>query len=112
MWTHVFSLPKSEVAAAIPPGTAAIFHEAEGNEVSASVKFPPPTADPRDPLNYSASRKAGTLVVAAVYGFVANFTSAVIAPALQLWPMVFPDDPRSYAERNYLIAVGYPFLLP
>lgn len=106
MWKHAFSLSKAEVQAATPPGTIKIFHEEETGHTSGFIKFPRPSADARDPLNFSRSRKAGALIVASVFAFVANFTSSVIAPALQLWPMAFPNDPRTYAERSYLIAVS------
>jgi hypothetical protein len=106
MWKHAFSLSKAEVQAATPPGTIKIFHEEETGHASGFIKFPRPSADARDPLNFSRGRKTGALIVASVFAFVANFTSSVIAPALQLWPMAFPNDPRTYAQRSYLIAVG------
>lgn len=106
MWKHAFSLSKLDVAAATPPGTVEIFHESEGEQNTSFIKFPQPTSDPRDPLNLSWGRKAGALLVAAIFAFVANFTSSVIAPALQIWPMAFPNDHRPFSELSYLIAVS------
>jgi len=64
------------------------------------------TDDPRDPLNLPTWHKIAALCVASLYGFVANYTSGVIAPALQLWPMFFPKDPRTTSELTKLIAVS------
>jgi hypothetical protein len=69
------------------------------------VKFPKPSNSPRDPLNFSFRRKAAALVVASLYAFIANYTSSVIAPVLQLWPSVYRNDPRSFSELSYIIAV-------
>jgi hypothetical protein len=69
------------------------------------VKFPKPSDSPRDPLNFSFSRKAGALLVASVYAFVSNFTSSDIAPVLQLWPAAFPEEPKSFSQLAYIIAV-------
>lgn len=106
MWKYAFSLSKAEVDDATPLGTVEIFHEPESGQASRLIKFPHPTTDIRDPLNFSRSRKTGALVVASVFAFVANFTSSVIAPALQLWPRTFPEDPRPFSELAYLIAVS------
>ncbi|KAH6670879.1 major facilitator superfamily domain-containing protein [Plectosphaerella plurivora] len=110
MWKRAFSLSKAEVQAATPPGTIKIFHEQETGHVPGFIKFPRPSTEARDPLNFSRGRKIGALLVASVFAFVANFNSSVIAPALQIWPMAFPNDQRSYAERTYLIAVNILFL--
>lgn len=69
------------------------------------------TDDPRDPLNLPTWHKIAALCVASLYGFVANYTSGVIAPAFNLWPMFFPKDPRTISELTKLIAVSF-FLIP
>lgn len=63
------------------------------------------TDDPWDPLNFPTWHKIAALLVAALYAFTANFCSGVIAPAFQLWPMIFPRDPRSISDLSVLIAV-------
>lgn len=71
------------------------------------VKFPKPSNSPRDPLNFSFKRKAGALIVASLYAFVANFASSNIAPVLQLWPSRYPTEPKTFDQLSYIIAVGY-----
>lgn len=51
--------------------------------------------------------KISALSVASLYAFTANYTSGVIAPAFQLWPMIFPKDPRTFSELSKLIAVCF-----
>ena len=70
------------------------------------VKFPKPSNSPRDPLNFSFSRKAGALVVASLYAFIANFASSNIAPVLQLWPSRYPTEPKTFDQLSYIIAVS------
>ncbi len=70
------------------------------------VKFPKPSDSPRDPLNFSFSRKAGALLVASVYAFVSNFTSSSIAPVLQLWPAAYPQEPKDFSQLAYIVAVS------
>ena len=79
-----------------------IDHEASDGHL---VKFPVPSADPRDPLNYPVWQKATALLIVSIYAFVANFTSSIVAPAIQVWPYTFPQDPRSISELTRLIAV-------
>jgi MFS family permease len=74
------------------------------------VKFPTPSDDPRDPLNLPAWHKAAALLAASTYAFVANYTSSVIAPALQLWPATFPQEPKPFSELAHIIAVHVLFL--
>jgi hypothetical protein len=46
------------------------------------------------------------LLVASIYAFIANFTSSVIAPVLQLWFVAYPQEPKSFSDLSYLIAVS------
>lgn len=71
------------------------------------VKFPKPSNSPRDPLNFSFTRKAAALIVASLYAFIANFASSNIAPVLQLWPSRYPTEPKGFDELSYIIAVRY-----
>lgn len=125
-WTEAFSVSKTQLAVAAPPGTARIQGECLMSKLSCAtiiltlcsveddttndshgvILFPPPTEDPRDPLNLPAWHKVVALVVVSIYTFVANFTSSIIAPALQIWPMSFPQDPKSVPQLTYLIAVS------
>ncbi|KAM5345101.1 hypothetical protein ACJ41O_010963 [Fusarium nematophilum] len=108
-WKEAFALSTEDVDAATPPGTVRIHREHEDPGIESAVVFQA-TDDPRDPLNYPTWKRTAALLVAAVYGFVANYTSAIIAPALQLWPYAFPTDPRSYSELTTLVAVHVLFL--
>jgi hypothetical protein len=45
------------------------------------------------------------LLVASLYAFVANYTASIVAPVLTLWPTVYPQDPRSFSELSYIVAV-------
>lgn len=69
------------------------------------LKLPAPSADPADPLNWAPWRKLALLLVGSVYAFTANFISSNIAPALSLWFMAFPKEPKPYPELVYFIAV-------
>ncbi|GKU10922.1 major facilitator superfamily transporter [Fusarium langsethiae] len=101
-----FALSSQEVEVATPPGTIQIHREEEdGHRHILSL-----TNDPRDPLNFPTWTKIAALLVVSLYAFVANFTSGVIAPALQIWPMVFPKDPRSLSELSKLMAINVLFL--
>ncbi|CEI68314.1 hypothetical protein FVEN_g5516 [Fusarium venenatum] len=101
----VFSLSSQEVDAAAPPGTIQIHREEEDGRHTLS-----PTDDPQDPLNFPTWSKITALLVVSLYAFVTNFTSGVIAPAFQLWPMIFPKDPRSLSELSTLMAINVLFL--
>jgi hypothetical protein len=74
--------------------------------ISAS-HYPIPSESPADPLNWPKWRRLAVLFNSSFYAFVANFTSASIAAALNAWPMFFPSDAqRPFAELTYLIAVS------
>lgn len=70
------------------------------------VKFPTPSADPADPVNWAPWRKLALLLVASVYAFTANYISSNIAPALTLWPAVYPKEQKTLPQLVYFIAVG------
>ncbi|KAJ3539170.1 hypothetical protein NM208_g5594 [Fusarium decemcellulare] len=106
---EAFALSAQEVDAAAPPGTVQIHREQEFADNYADF-IQQSSNDPRDPLNFPAWRKLTALIVAALYAFVANYTSGVISPAFQIWPYTFPKDPRSYSELTTLIAVHILFL--
>ncbi|KAK4119831.1 MFS general substrate transporter [Parathielavia appendiculata] len=104
VWREAFALSAAEVDERVPPGTVRIL-EHTANHDSHFVKFPKPSSSPRDPLNLPFWRRTAALLVASLYAFVANYTSSVIAPVLQLWPKVYPQDPRPFSELSYIIAV-------
>ncbi|KAB5550753.1 major facilitator superfamily domain-containing protein, partial [Coniochaeta sp. 2T2.1] len=108
-WRHAFSLPKHAVADATPQGTVKFIAESIAG-VHDTLKWPRPSADPADPLNWSVWRKTAILILSSIYAFVANYSSSNIAPALQLWNYTFPTDPRPYPELVRLIAVNVLFL--
>ncbi|KAF7516619.1 hypothetical protein G7054_g14075 [Neopestalotiopsis clavispora] len=110
-WKHAFNVSKEDLKKATPPGTIVVTPDdvSIGEVVEATGnlhRFPVPSADPADPLNWPNWRKHALLVVAAIYSFVANFASSSVAPALQLWPMFFPMDQRTFAELTRLVAVN------
>ncbi|KAF4450873.1 hypothetical protein F53441_6061 [Fusarium austroafricanum] len=102
---EAFSLSSQEVEAATPPGTVQIHREREDAIVHFDV-----TDDPRDPLNFPTWHKIAALSVASIYAFTANYVGGVIAPAFQLWPVIFPRDPRTNSELTVLIAIVVLFL--
>ncbi|KAJ4021401.1 hypothetical protein NW752_004409 [Fusarium irregulare] len=103
---QAFALSSQEVDASAPPGTIQIHREQEDGHHDNIVV----SGDPRDPLNFPTWQKIAALLVASLYAFSANFTSGVIAPAFQLWPMIFPKDPRSLSELSTLMAINVLFL--
>ncbi|KAF4339646.1 HOL1 [Fusarium beomiforme] len=105
---EALALSSHEVDAATPPGTTQIHREQE--DVNHAIVSAHPTDDPRDPLNFPTWHKVAALSVASLFAFVANYTSGVIAPAFQMWPMIFPKDPRSLSELSKLIAIHVLFL--
>ncbi|KAK2000475.1 major facilitator superfamily transporter [Colletotrichum falcatum] len=112
-WKYAFALSKEEVAAATPPGTAMLLAEDDSRSSASSgslARFPPPSDDPADPLNWAQWRKIALLLVASLYAFSGNFTSASLAPALQLWFQAFPDDKRPYSDLTYFVAINVLFL--
>ncbi|KAI5460933.1 major facilitator superfamily transporter [Mariannaea sp. PMI_226] len=116
-WKHAFSLSKEQVRDATPPGTVTLIeHRTSSTNGQASaddagiIKYPLPSSDPADPLNWPTWRKMALLATVSLYAFVANFTSADIAAALQLWPKFFPTDPQSESNLVHLIAVNVLFL--
>jgi hypothetical protein len=130
-WKYAFSLSRDAVKAATPPGTVrligknplAIIVEVEshnlfrnpehgttqqpnGKYVDRVAKNPAPTSDPADPLNWAPWRKISCLTTVSLYAFVCNFISASIAPALPIWNLSFPQDPRPFDDLMRFVAVG------
>ncbi|KAH8655282.1 major facilitator superfamily domain-containing protein [Xylariales sp. PMI_506] len=110
-WKHAFAISKDEISAATPPGTVVLIqhNKQDGETHDTTLRIPVPSEDPADPLNWPSWRKHSMLLVASLYGFVANFASAAIAPGLQLWPLAFPQDPRPFTELTQLVAVNVLF---
>ncbi|KAH7014934.1 major facilitator superfamily transporter [Ilyonectria destructans] len=111
-WKFAFSLSKAEVHEAKPPGTALIIREHERNVGSSTelIKFPQPSNDPADPLNWPTWRKFTALLVASLFAFTGNFLSASIAPALQLLYHGIVPPTRPFSELTYLISTSTLFL--
>ncbi|KAL2176413.1 major facilitator superfamily domain-containing protein [Thermothelomyces heterothallicus CBS 202.75] len=99
-WKYAFSLPSEAVKAATPPGTILL------TDVVRVVRFPTPTADPADPLNWPRWQKAACMVTLSLYAFVSNYISASIAPALPRWNYEFPDDRRPSQDLMQFVAVN------
>ncbi|KAH8682670.1 major facilitator superfamily transporter [Xylariales sp. PMI_506] len=99
-WKHAFSISTEEIETLTPPGTV-VFIEGE----TGSIRFPKPSLDPADPLNWPIWRKHAVLLVGALYSFVANFAASNIAPGLQMWPLFFPTDIVPFTELSRLISV-------
>ncbi|KAH8897807.1 major facilitator superfamily transporter [Thozetella sp. PMI_491] len=117
-WSRAFALSKDEIDEAKPPGTVELVEHNEKLSSDAEglspgehiVRYPVPTSDPADPLNWPTWRKFTLLLIASIYAFVANWNSAVIASGLPLWPLAFPTDQRTLTELSYLIAVNILFI--
>ncbi|PCG89188.1 Major facilitator superfamily domain, general substrate transporter [Penicillium occitanis (nom. inval.)] len=112
-WKAAFSLSSTEVKNAVPPGTVTLVerrHEAEDGagfkDGGRIIKVPTPSSDPADPLNWPVWRKAAVLLMAAMYPFVADFVSSVIAPAFPVWNSAFPQEPKPVSDLTHLIAVN------
>ncbi|KAL0933460.1 major facilitator superfamily transporter [Colletotrichum truncatum] len=118
-WKHAFSLSKHEVLQATPPGTAKLICESRHEDESVGgsrrssaslIRFPQPSKDPADPLNWPSWRKFALLLTVSLYSFAGNFTSASIAPGLQLWFKTFPTQIRPFSDLTYFIAISTLFL--
>ncbi len=77
----------------------------KGRYVDRVVKFPIPTEDPADPLNWPTWRKVACMVSVSLYAFVANYISASMAPALPMWNHAFPHDRRPLKDLMSFVAV-------
>ncbi|CCF43117.1 major facilitator superfamily transporter [Colletotrichum higginsianum] len=114
-WKYALALSKQDVLTATPPGTVRLLAEDESTTRSlrssnSLIRFPQPSEDPADPLNWAQWRKFGLLLTVSLYSFVGNFTSSGIAPALSLWFKEFPHDVRPFSDLSYFIAVNVLFL--
>lgn len=77
----------------------------DGRHVDRVAKYPLPTSDPADPLNWPQWRKVACMSTLSFYAFVSNYISAALAPALPAWNPSFPQDPRPIHELMELVAV-------
>ncbi|KAI4596955.1 hypothetical protein KJ359_004865 [Pestalotiopsis sp. 9143b] len=114
-WKYAFALSKAEVKEATPPGTVLLIEhrgkidqEVGGND-DVTIRFPRPSADPADPLNWAPWRKHTVLLTVSLFALFSNFTSASLAPGLSLWPLYYPDDPRPFTVLARLMAVNVLF---
>ncbi|KAL2163025.1 hypothetical protein VTH06DRAFT_6861 [Thermothelomyces fergusii] len=114
-WKHAFSLPSEAVKAATPPGTVLLIdHDAaahvrgdgRADDDGRVFRFPAPTTDPADPLNWPRWQKAACMATLSLYAFVSNYISASIAPALPWWNKEFPRDPRPPQDLMQFVAVN------
>ncbi|KAJ5943301.1 hypothetical protein N7516_003469 [Penicillium verrucosum] len=107
---YAFSLPKSAVQQATPPGTVDLYGHEEGPTSESALGpqlrvSPTPSTCPSDPLNWSLWRKAMALLSASVYCFVANVASASLSSALAFLATDFhPPVPQTHL--SHLIAVN------
>ncbi|QQK39811.1 MFS general substrate transporter [Penicillium digitatum] len=107
---YAFSLPKSAVQQATPPGTVELY-DYEGGSTSESAfspqlrVSPTPSSCPSDPLNWSPWRKAMALLSASFYCLIANITSSSLSSALVFLAMDF-HPPVAQADLTHLIAVN------
>ncbi|KAI0127435.1 major facilitator superfamily domain-containing protein [Xylariales sp. AK1849] len=109
-WKHAFSISQEEIKTATPPGTVVFITGTDETKSSHDVhgkhiRFPKPSNDPADPLNWPIWRKHVVLIIVSLYSFVANFAASNISPALQLWPLFFPHDIRPFPVLSRLISV-------
>ncbi|KAK5654931.1 hypothetical protein OQA88_6687 [Cercophora sp. LCS_1] len=122
-WRHAFSLSRDAVKAATPPGTVRLIEhgttQENGRYVDRLAKYPIPTSDPADPLNWAPWRKSACVATVSFYAFVATFVSASLLPALSIWNLSFPDRllPRGdlmqfVAFNALLLGLGNIFWVP
>jgi len=130
-WKHAFSLPWAAVKAATPPGTVVLIGKQatllfpsrllptqlltpseehgvtyrRGRYVNEVVKCPRPTEDPADPLNWPGWFKVACMTTVAFYAFAANYISTAVAPALPIWNLQFPEEPRAMKDLMGFISV-------
>ncbi|KAL4864252.1 hypothetical protein BDV12DRAFT_205841 [Aspergillus spectabilis] len=106
---YAFSLPKSTVQQATPPGTVELYNHEIGDYESAlhsEIRVSPtPSTSLSDPLNWSPLRKAMALLSASVYCFIANITSASLSSALTFLATDF-NPPVAQSDLSHLIAVN------
>ncbi|KAK0739311.1 major facilitator superfamily domain-containing protein [Apiosordaria backusii] len=115
-WKYAFSLNQEAVKAATPPGTVRLVEPAvpaiiipeDGTTTQPNIerfsKYPLPTPDPADPLNWAPWRKLACISSVSLYAFVSNFISACVAPALPVWNLEFPEDQRKIEELMQFVA--------
>ncbi|KAK4164963.1 major facilitator superfamily domain-containing protein [Cladorrhinum sp. PSN259] len=107
-WKYAFSLTRQAVQAATPPGTVRLIEHSitreNGRYVDRVANYPMPTLDPADPLNWAPWRKVACMASVSLYAFVSNFVSACIAPALPVWNLEFPDNPKEVEQLMQLVA--------
>ncbi|KAK3948422.1 hypothetical protein QBC32DRAFT_245825 [Pseudoneurospora amorphoporcata] len=117
-WKYAFALSKDAVKAATPPGTVRVVEhkprpppqrdtrdDAPPPELDLA-RFPIPTPDPSDPLNWARWRKLSCLGTLCTYAFVCSFASASLSPALAIWNASFPSDPRGMADLSRFTALN------
>ncbi|KAK4211228.1 major facilitator superfamily domain-containing protein [Rhypophila decipiens] len=110
-WKYAFSLSSESVKAATPPGTVRLIEQAQttlhhGRYVEKVVRFPVPTSDPADPLNWAPWRKISCLLTVSLYSFACNFSSASLSPALPIWNLWFPENARPFKDLMKFVAVN------
>ncbi|KAJ5728883.1 uncharacterized protein N7483_003391 [Penicillium malachiteum] len=107
-----FSLQKSEVEKAHPPGTAKLYdHQLQRSALGTHtdqddilVLIPKPSADPADPLNWATWRKVMVLLSLCYYTFVGNVVATTLTSALGYLEIAFPTIP--YAKLIRALAVN------
>jgi hypothetical protein len=133
-WKYAFSLSRDAVGAATPPGTVHLIGKVQhvpslyarisclisleitehgitqqnGRYIDRLAKYPVPTSDPADPLNWTLWMKNSCLVTVAFYAFVCNFISESIVPALSIWNISFPHDSRPLDSLALFVSVCLP----
>lgn len=108
-WKNAFSISQEEIKTATPPGTVVFIAGDEsksGSNGDEHIRYPRPSRDAADPLNWPNWRKHALLLVLSLYSFAANFSASSIAPALQMWPLFFPQDIRPFPVLSRLISVS------
>jgi hypothetical protein len=130
-YKYAFSLTKEEVKAATPPGTVVLIgnqillniftlltflgQDTESSEdvhnqvhLGAVQKWPVPSLDPADPLNWPAWRKYSVLVCMSLWAWLSNFQAAGISSALPLMVPAFirTEGPLPFPTLTRLISVN------
>ncbi|KAL4861446.1 hypothetical protein BDV12DRAFT_208029 [Aspergillus spectabilis] len=105
---EIFALSREQVRLARPYGTIRLTSRADGEEQNATIqRFPIPSSDPLDPLNWPMWLKAMSLTCMSLYAFATNLASASLSSAFPLMatPLGF-DPPRPIGDLSYLVSVN------
>lgn len=103
---HAHALDEAVVKRELGLPNDAILKKADNG----TVLIPQPTDDPRDPLNWSPSKKRIIMVMLAIAAFTCDFSAAIGSPAIipqaQEWNTVPARVNRATAGNTFMLGIG------